>query len=362
MAPQVDKETFLQHVTLLETNETAGSERNALIEVNPRGFHYRPPPQPHQLTAPYTTEDNLFQTIHMGAAVVDKAKWHLVIDGLVTRPFSISWSQLMHFPKESITAFHECYGSPLKPPTTNLWRIGNVIWAGVPLDLLLNLAQPLPEARYVWSDGLENGSFFEAKNADRYQKDVTLAKAMTPGCLVAYEMNGEPLGKERGGPVRLIVPGWYGTNSTKWLCRLSLQERRSRGPFTTIYYNEVDPTDITKKRKRPCWDVEPNSLLLTTPAEEGEIQGPDVTITGRAWGALDIQQVSVSVLENGEWVERASVTLPERKQYEWQHFKLVITLNAGRHQLMARATNNVGVTQPVSGRRNHAHSIEINVK
>jgi len=362
MAHALEEPALLRHVTLLDTTDSDGSERNALDEVNPRGFHYRPPPSPHQLTSSKTSEANLFQTIHMGTAVVDRAKWRLVVDGLVACPFSISWSQLLQFPRESVTAFHECYGSPLKPPTTNLWRIGNVIWTGVPLDLLLRLAQPLPEARYVWSDGLENGSFGTVKDTDRYQKDVTMAKAMTPGCLVAYEMNGEPLGRERGGPVRLIIPGWYGTNSTKWLCRLSSQDSRSRSPFTTVYYNESDPTDVTGERKRPCWDAEPNSFLLTTPAEDGEVQGPSITVAGRAWGAIEIEQVSISVREAGVWVERASVILSERKQYEWQHFETVISLQPGRHKIMARATDKAGTIQPISGRRNHAHSIEINVR
>lgn len=362
MAPEADLEALIQHVNLLGTRESDGSEREALIQVSPRGFHYRSPQSPHQLKSPYTSEADLFQTIHMGPAIVDKVKWRLVIDGLVARSFSISWSQLMQFPKESVTAFHECYGSPTKPPDTNLWRIGNVVWAGVPLDLLLKLAQPQAEARYLWSDGLENGSFGEAKDVDRYQKDMTLAKAMTPGCLVAYEMNGESLRKERGGPVRLVVPGWYGTNSTKWLCRLSLQETRSRSPFTTIYYNEIDPTDARRQRKRPCWDVEPNSFLLTRPAEDGEIEGPLIRVAGRAWGALEIVQVSISVHEEGEWIQRASVTLPKRMQYAWQYFEAMMTFKPGRYCLMASATDEAGTTQPVSGRRNHVHTVEIKVR
>lgn len=355
-------EQYLSHVTLLQPDDLDGRERNALTKVSPEGFHYRPPKPPHQHAHAFTHEDDLFQTIHMGAAVVDKSVWHLVIDGLVDRPFSVSWSQLMKFPKEAITAFHECYGSPVKPPETNLWRVGNVVWAGVALDRLLRMAKPKYEARYLWSDGLEHGSFFEAKNCDRYQKDLPLSKAMTPGCLVAYEMNGEPLGKERGGPVRLVVPGWYGTNSVKWLCRLSLQETRSRSPFTTTYYNEIDPTDAKRKRKKPCWDVEPNSFLLTKPSSEGEVQGPIITVAGRAWGSLGIEQVSINVREANEWVEHASVTLPERIQYEWQYFEAAIRLSPGRHEIMARATDKAGITQPVSGRRNHAHSIEITVQ
>src|SRR5689334_8453406 len=137
-----DEATLLKNVTLLASDNSDGSERNALIEVSPPGFHLRPPNPPHENTDNITSEDQLFQTIHMGPAVVDKTKWQLVVDGLVERPFSISWPQLMQLPKESITAFHECYGSPVKPPDTNLWRIGNVIWAGVPLHLLLELAKP----------------------------------------------------------------------------------------------------------------------------------------------------------------------------------------------------------------------------
>lgn len=357
---ETDLEAMLQHVTLLEDPSSA-HEREALIAVNPKGFHLRAPQKPHQQASHYTHESDLFQTIHMGAAVVDKSRWKLVIDGLVQRPFTINWDQLLRLPKVSITAFHECYGSPIKAPVDNLWRIGNVTWAGVALDLLLQLAQPRPEARYVWSDGLEHGSFFEAKNADRYQKDMPMSKALSGGVIVAYEMNGEPLGKERGGPVRLIVPGWYGTNSTKWLCRLSLQEIRSKSPFTTIYYNEVDPMDPEGRRKRPCWDVEPNSFLLTMPSEEGEIQGPDVTVSGRAWSALGIRKVGISILEGDMWVEKATVLLESRSAFEWQFFETKITLEPGKYQIMARATDLDGTSQPISGRRNHAHQIEVAV-
>jgi len=350
-------EACLRHITFEDSQ--AGNEREALIEVN-TGFHLRPPRPPHELQSYYTPEDDLFQTIHMGAAAVDKPRWKLVIDGLVEKPLSITWNQLIHLPKEDTTAFHECYGSPIKPPVENLWRIGNVVWSGVPLQLLLDIAKPKSEAKYVWSDGLEHGSFSGTK-ADRYQKDMPLSKALSGGVLVAYEMNGEPLGKERGGPVRLVVPGFFGTNSTKWLCRLSLQETRSRSPFTTIYYNEIDPSDPDQQRKRPCWEVEPNSFLLTKPASEGEVQGPHVTVTGRAWAALGIQKVSISVLHDGVWIERAVVPLKPRSQYEWQFFEGQLSLLPGRHRIMAQATDLAGTTQPISGRRNHAHQIEVAV-
>ncbi|QGI71060.1 hypothetical protein CEK26_003397 [Fusarium fujikuroi] len=229
---------------------STGAERQACTSIDPEGFFLRPPPTPHHLSSFITPDDQLFQTIHMGAAVIDNEKWLLVVDGLVRKPFALSLAQLKAFPQASVTSFHECYGSPLKPPTSNPWRIGNMVWTGVRLSTILALAEPLPEACFVWSEGLDHGKFFEYE-ADRYQKDLPVAKAQRAEVLLALKINGDPLSKERGGPVRLVVPGWFGTNSTKWLCRLSLQETRAPGPFAAVLYNEKDPTDPESVRMRP---------------------------------------------------------------------------------------------------------------
>lgn len=357
---EVDR--YLQYVTPRSKASDLGDERKALVEVSPRGFHLRNPPKPYELTNFITDEAELFQTIHMGTAVVDRDSWKLTVDGLVNRPFEVSWSQLRSLPQTEFISFHECYGSPIKPPDTNLWRIGNVKWTGVQLDLLLHLADPHPEAQYVWSDGLENGSFFEAKNCDRYQKDLPLQDAVLPKCLVAYEMNDQPIGRERGGPVRLIVPGFYGTNSTKWLCRLSLQNCRSPSPFTTIYYNEVDPNYRTERRIRPCWHIEPSSFLLLMPSSEDTVNGPDIKVDGRAWGNTEIEEVVISLKrEDGDWTRCATAKAAQRMQNEWQYYCTHLHLSPGKYSLMAQAIDKAGSMQPITGRRNHAHTVEIMV-
>ncbi|KAH8426749.1 uncharacterized protein LDX57_004482 [Aspergillus melleus] len=260
--------------------------REALIDIQPKGFFIRLPPAQHELDETLTPDALLFQTIHMGTALVDTSRWRLVLDGLVERPFSITLAQLRQMPAKSIISFHECYGSPLNPPPTkNVWRIGNVQWTGVPLWDLLSLARPHADrGLFVWSDGLDSGTFAGVE-ADRYQKDLPIEKTRCPEVLVGYEMNGQPLNEKRGGPVRLVVPGWFGTNSTKWLCRLSVQETRARGSFTTVFYNEPDPVGLEGNRTRPVWAVQPNPIIVRPRPREAFACPAYVEGWGRAWGA-----------------------------------------------------------------------------
>ncbi|OAP60577.1 hypothetical protein AYL99_05579 [Fonsecaea erecta] len=354
--------TYSKHVSFLPEaqRESDGSEREALTAIDPAGFLIRHPPKPHELDVELTDESQLFQTIHMGAAVVDEGKWKLVVDGIVERPFCVSLAQLKSMPSATITAFHECYGSPIAPPIHALWRIGNIKWTGVKLADILTLARPRPEARYVWSQGLESGSF-AGVSADRYEKDLPLEKALGSEVLIAYEMNNEPLEKNRGGPVRMVVPGYFGTNSTKWLCRLSLQDHRAVGPFTTTFYNEIDPTDPEGQRKRPVWLVEPNSMIVK-PEPGAVLQGPDVDIRGRAWGCEEISQVDVSTDGGEHWLPQSAVALTPRREFEWQSFQAKVSIpKPGKYKLTAKATDEAGISQPMTGRRNHVHTVEIEV-
>ena len=97
---------------------------------------------------------------------------------------------------------------------------------------------PHASASYIWSHGADYGEF-GGVSVEAYIKDLPITRVHAD-VLIAYEMNGAPLPAEHGYPVRLVVPGFYGTNSVKWLTRLGLAEGRSQGPFTTRWYN--DPT------------------------------------------------------------------------------------------------------------------------
>jgi len=362
MAMTTEEGTYEKHVTFLAEGSPSDAipDRGALKAIEPRGFYIRPPPKPHELDQDITDDSQLFQTIHMGAAIVDENKWTLIVDGMVERPFSISFTQLKSMPTTKITSFHECYGSPVTPPVKALWRIGNVQWTGVRLADLIRLARPKRGADYVWSQGLESGSFADV-SADYFEKDLLVEKALKPEVLIAYEINGKPLDKNRGGPVRLVVPGWFGTNSTKWLCRLTLQDRRASGPFTTKFYNETDPNDSSGMSMRPVWMVEPNSMIVR-PNPEEVLRRPEVEIWGRAWGCEEIDCVDISIDNGDTWIPRADVHIEGRKLYEWQLFRVKLVLEKpGTYCLVSRARDRSGAEQPMAGRRNHVHRVEVHV-
>lgn len=291
----------------------------------------------------------------MGAPVVDQQKWMLVIDGLVRKPFALTFESLCQLPLRTVASFHECYGSPVKPATTALWRIGNVEWTGVSLNKLLEMAEPLPGAKFVWSEGLDRGEFFGVE-ADRYQKDLPIEKAVRDEVLLAYRVNGKPLSQKRGGPVRLVVPGWFGTNSTKWLSKITLQDHRATGPYTTRFYNEPDPGG-PNGATRPVWKVEPNSMIVK-PGPDDVIIGPEVSVEGWAWHHEPVELVQVSVDGGREWMD-ASVSA--RVDYSWQKFSITLTLHPGSYTAIAKAISMDGQSQPLSGRRNHCHSVAFQV-
>jgi DMSO/TMAO reductase YedYZ molybdopterin-dependent catalytic subunit len=348
-------ESHIPHAT-----HTPSSERDAFIRLDPSGFFIRHPPPPHSLTTYITPDSQLFQTIHMGATVVDLTRYRLFITGLVPRPYTLTLSDLKHMPQTTITSFHECYGSPLKPPTESCLRIGNVTWTGVKVSHLLGLAGLSPSSTtdlFVWSEGLDRGTF-AGVHADSYQKDMPLSKALQSEVLFAYEINGEPLSKNRGGPVRLVVPGWFGTNSVKWLCKLEVRKGRAMGPYTTTFYNERDPEDLSGEAMRPVWGVEVNSMIVKP--KPGEVVRSDgVVVEGWAWSEEGVRCVKVSGDGGVSWQE---ADVEKRMEFEWQKFETRLKLEPGSQCIVARATCLSGREQPIEGRRNHVHQVQVHAK
>lgn len=315
-----------------------------------------PPRRIHELRDFLTSEDDLFIKTHLGEPTVDVPGWRLSIDGLVERPLSLSIDELLQFPRVELTAFHKCAGSPLHPSKPSPDDVGNVVWSGVRFADVLAAANPLGTATFVWSSGLDFGSYRGAE-PQHFYKDLPLERARRPEVLLATHLNGEPLTARRGGPVRLVVPGYYATNSVKWLFSIKLAAERAPSIFTTKYYNDrIDRPDGTTATV-PVWAIVPDSAIVS-PAPDTTCRG-DLTVSGWAWGDDEIATAEVSLDGGQTWL---SADLEPRVAYSWQAFRFdAKSLVPGRYRLLSRATDRSGRIQPIGGARNSSVPVDITI-
>jgi DMSO/TMAO reductase YedYZ molybdopterin-dependent catalytic subunit len=313
---------------------------------------------PHELTDAVTATENLFVLAHLGVPRVDPARWSLTIDGLAGRTLTLGLDALKARPKRTMEAVHQCCGNPLEPnvPTR---RISNVRWGGVDLAALLEEVKIDPRARFLWSYGLDGGDF-AGTSCDWFVKDLPLERLAAGDVLLAYELNGAPLPAEHGFPVRLVVPGYYGTNSVKWLRRLHLAEHRADGPFTTVFYNDSPSgADVAAglPSRRPVWAIAPESVIVA-PAPDAIVPlGEPLEIRGWAWSFRGVTAVEISV-DGGATFTRAA--LEERRGWAWQRFSLPWRpTKRGEALVSVRALEAGGAGQPLAGARNSIHSVRI---
>ena len=283
--------------------------------------------------------DRFFVRSNGPVPVVDPKTWRLDVTGTVERPCSLSLDDLQHLGSSRIEAFLECAGNgrtrfePVPPGTP--WRndaVGNALWDGVPLGQVLDLAGVKPGTVDVVTQGAD---FPEMR------RGLPLAAARDPDVLVVWAMNGEPLPVAHGGPVRLLVPGWAGIASTKWLAGITALDRAFDGFWNTdnyvIWDQRGDPL-------RPVAEMPPKSVIVT-PTDGKTLSAGSVRISGWAWsGFAPIQTVEVST-DAGRCWQVADLHSGER--HGWRRWELGWNALPGRHRLQARATDERRLSQPV---------------
>lgn len=272
--------------------------------------------------------------------VIDPASWALSIDGLVARSVSVTLADLHAMPRRTFTSMLECAGNGrtmFEPqPVGTPWSLdaaGCAVWEGVRLVDVLERAGVLPGAVDLVMQG---GDFPEM------QRGLPLAAALDPETTLAFAMNGEPLSVAHGGPVRLLVPGWAGIASTKWLVGITVLDRAFAG-----YWN-ADQYVIWSADQEPLRQVQqmPVRSVISRPSEGARVRAGAIEVAGYAWsGQGRVTMVEVSSDSGATWTE-ASLTGSERRG--WVRFAATVEVPAGEVTLLARATDERGLRQPMA--------------
>lgn len=329
------------------------------VRMEPRGYFRRVPLAPEEMTDRRTRTEHAIVLCHVGVPQIARHDWRLRIDGMVEQPLALAFDDLSRWPKVEIASVHQCAGSPLQPfePAR---RICNVAWSGVRLSDVLRESKPDAAASFLWTEGADSGEF-NGVSVEGYTKDLPIAR-IDDDVLIATEMNGAPLRPEHGFPARLVAPGFYGTNSVKWLTRITVASRRADSPFTTRWYNDpvLDQAGQPTSDTIPVWAIAPESVIVSPASGTELVVGQETTVWGWAWCDGGAERVEISVDDGATW--RQAELEPPRGR-EWQRFAFAWRpIASGAVRLTARATSRDGAMQPASGRRNAWHSVAVQVR
>jgi len=287
---------------------------------------------------------------HFDIPVLDGSHWRLRLGGTVRQPLEFSLDALRDRPRKTLSVTLECAGNGrarLEPrPLSQPWLLGAVgtaAWTGTPLGPLLDEAGLDPSTVEIVFTGADRG--IQGGEEHSYGRSLTVAAASAPEVLLAYEMNGEPLPVQHGFPLRLLVPGWYGMTSVKWLTSIEAVERPFEGfQQATAYHYKQDEEDpgqpVTKIRVRSLM-IPPGIPDFFT--RRRMIEAGPTLLRGRAWsGHGPITRVEVGV--DGEWTEARLD--PPTGEFAWRGWSLEWDATEGDHELTCRATDASGDVQP----------------
>ncbi|MGH2616449.1 MAG: sulfite oxidase [Thermomicrobiales bacterium] len=284
--------------------------------------------------------DRFFVRSNGPVPVLDASSWRLNVSGRVRQPLSLSLAELQQLPPRRLEAFLECAGNgrtrfdPVPPGTP--WRndaVGNAVWEGVSLVDVLDLAGIESDVVDIVTQG---GDFPEMR------RGLPLAVARDPEALVVWRMNDEPLPVAHGGPVRLLVPGWAGIASTKWLIGLEAIDRGFDGFWNVDNYVIWDARGDPL---RPVAEMPPKSLIVT-PIDGDVVPAGATTIAGWAWSGFGrVATVEVSTDAGQSW---CPAMLRESTRRGWRRWERSWPATPGVHRVLARATDERRLRQPAA--------------
>ncbi len=317
----------------------------------PENLRWETPPDRRLLDVstidgPFTPKDKFATTQHYGHPVVDPATFKLKVSGLVDRPKQLSLDDLKKLGTTELVAGFECSGN--RGPIQGL--CGNGRWTGVPLKAVLDAAGVKAATREFVFFGADHGEEEVEWRTQKYKLDYQFGRSLnreqalsgTP--FLAWALNGEPLTRHQGSPLRLIVPGWYGVSNVKWLAQIHLQEEAYLGKYQARWYRTVRGEMIDGEMR---WnETAVTHMQLKSFVARVTKNGSAHKITGVVLNdGTPIKSVEVKV-DEGPW-QAATMDPSTKEKYGWKLF--TYTWNGatpGAHTLVSRVTDTTGKVQP----------------
>ncbi|WP_433526915.1 sulfite oxidase [Nocardia pseudovaccinii] len=288
--------------------------------------------------------------IHFDIPEIDASSWRLRVTGNVERELELSLDDIRSRPATTIPVTLECAGNgrtgmdPRNVSTPwGLEAIGTAAWTGTALGGILDDCGIRDEAVEVVFTGADRG--FQDNVEHNYQRSLSMGECRRPEILLAYEMNGAPLPPQHGFPLRLLVPGWYGMTSVKWLRNIEVVDR----PFTGLqqavayhYQRDVDDPGVPVSRiKVRALMIPPG--LPDFPSRRRTVDAGAVLLRGRAWcGTSPVVRVEVGV--DGVWRDAQLDSCAA--EFAWRSWSYTWEARPGEYRLSCRATDADGNVQP----------------
>ncbi len=343
----------------LATTPGVVAGKDGLSVLNDRPVNAETPP--HLLDDAVTpTSRHFVRNNGIPPEEINPDTWELIIDGLVDNPMKLRIADLKSkFEVVTRQLVIECGGNGrvyFDPPAKgNQWTLGAVAcaeWTGVRLGDVLKAAGIKNNVIYTAHEGADTHlSGKEGKLA--ISRGVPLNKALDPNNLIAFGMNGGPIHPMNGAPLRLVVPGWPGSCSQKWLRRVWLRDKVHDGPKMTGKAYRVPGYPVAPGTKVPKKDFKiiqamPVKSLITTPQTGLKLTKGEraLEVRGQAWaGDNTVAAVDISIDFGATWT-RANLKNPANP-YAWQQFSQTVRFpQAGYYEVWARATDDAGRMQP----------------
>ena len=300
------------------------------------------------IDGPLTPSAQFFTTQHYGHPVIDSATFRLKLTGLVTRPRAFSLVELRGMQSVDLVAGFECSGN--RRPLQGLSSNGR--WTGVPLRAVLDETGVRAAAREVVFFGADHGEEdvdFRGrvtKVDQQFGRSLTRERALSSEVLLAWALNGEPLTRHQGFPLRLVVPGWYGVANVKWLSQVHLQEEAYLGKYQARWYRTLRGEVIdgeTKWKETAVTRMQLKSFIARLTRKGAAYEALGVVLND----GTPIRSVEVRV-DDGPW-QPAALNPATQGTYSWKLFTYTWNgATSGEHTLVSRATDASGRIQPTA--------------